>query len=96
MGQTYKVELDDRIVQEPGNIVSDMDGETVMLSIERGKYYNFSEVGGSIWQAVRQPSTVREVVAAIMAEYEVDEQECRLEVVAYLEKLLAEGLVTKR
>ena len=33
-----------------GNIVSDMGGEKVMLSIENGKYYNLGEMGGEIWE----------------------------------------------
>jgi len=31
-----------------GNIVSNMDGEKVMLSIKNGKYYNLGEIGGFI------------------------------------------------
>ena len=36
--------------QVKGNIVSDMDGEKVMLSVDNGKYYNFGEIGGRIWE----------------------------------------------
>ena len=34
------------VVQITGNIVSDMGGEKVMISIDNGKYYNFGEIGG--------------------------------------------------
>ena len=44
-----KISLNSRIVQSKGNMVSDMDGEKVMLNIEKGKYYNLGELGGTIW-----------------------------------------------
>ena len=34
----------EKFVQKEGNVVSDMDGEKVMLSIHNGKYYNLGEV----------------------------------------------------
>lgn len=42
-----KINLDHYIVQSEGNIVSDMDGEKVMLSIKNGKYYNLGKIGGT-------------------------------------------------
>ena len=41
--------------QQPGNIVSDMDGEKVMLSIQSGKYYNLGTLGGEIWELMKEP-----------------------------------------
>ena len=38
MINTQKVTRYSTISQTPGNIVSDMDGEKVMLNIEEGKY----------------------------------------------------------
>ena len=43
--------------QVKGNIVSDMDGEKVMLSVENGKYYNFGDIGegfGNLWRSQSQ------------------------------------------
>ncbi|MEH7308974.1 PqqD family protein, partial [Neobacillus drentensis] len=36
MISTQKISLNSKVVQTEGNIVSDMDGEKVMLSIESG------------------------------------------------------------
>lgn len=43
MIQESKIDVNHVIVQVEGNIVSDMDGEKVMLSIKNGKYYNLGE-----------------------------------------------------
>ena len=44
------ISLNDEVSQREGNIVSDMGGEKVMLSINNGKYYNLGEMGGEIWE----------------------------------------------
>lgn len=46
MIKSQTVSLNDYFVQGTGNIVSDMGGEKVMLSVLNGKYYNLGEVGG--------------------------------------------------
>ncbi|MEW9699891.1 lasso peptide biosynthesis PqqD family chaperone [Paenibacillus sp. SI8] len=90
------VQLDDVIVQESGYIVSDMDGETVMLGINNGKYYNLGQIGGSIWSGISAPITVQDLVANLMAEYEVGQERCEEQVVTFLEQLIDEGLVAKQ
>lgn len=37
------------------NVVSDMDGEKVMLSVHNVKYYNLGEVGGLTWELMNEP-----------------------------------------
>ena len=37
-----------------------MDGEKVMLSIEKGKYYNLGLLGGVIWELIESPITGEE------------------------------------
>ena len=39
-----------------------MDGETVMMDIETGKYYNLGKTGGSIWGILEKPHTVDGIV----------------------------------
>ena len=46
--------LNQEVTQGKGNIVSDMGGEKVMLSIENGKYYNLGEMGGEIWDLIQE------------------------------------------
>lgn len=81
------------IVQGKGNIVSDMDGEKVMLSIQNGKYYNLGEMGGTIWDFIEKPRSVSQLVTALMSEYEVEQSTCEEQVVSFLELLLKENLV---
>lgn len=86
--------LESKIAQMQGNIVSDMDGEKVMLNIENGNYYNLGELGGDIWGMMKKPIEVRSIIMKILSEYEVEESECEEQVISYVNKLYSEGLIT--
>ncbi|MFJ5768896.1 lasso peptide biosynthesis PqqD family chaperone [Psychrobacillus sp. NPDC093180] len=81
--------------QKQGNIVSDMDGEKVMLSIQSGKYYNLGELGGEIWGLMEEPITIEKLVANLVSRYDVEKAECEEQVTAFLTKLLKEELINK-
>lgn len=85
--------LDATVVQTPGNIVSDMDGEKVMLSIEKGKYYNLGLSGGIIWELIKNPITGYELVKQLLVQYEVEQKECEEEVLFFLNHLKDEELI---
>ncbi|MCU5377771.1 lasso peptide biosynthesis PqqD family chaperone [Bacillus cereus] len=81
------------VAQVKGNVVSDMDGEKVMLNIKNGKYYNLGRMGGIIWERIENPISVTELVTALISEYEVEQLQCEGQVLSFLEMLLEEGLV---
>lgn len=79
--------------QSPGNIVSDMDGEKVMLSVHNGKYYNLGELGGEIWELIKEPLTMQELVTTLLSRYDVNQAECEEQVSTFLNQLKNEGLI---
>jgi hypothetical protein len=87
-------QLDTKYSQSPGNIVSDMDGEKVMLSVSNGKYYNLGELGGEIWELMKEPITIKELVTKLQSQYNVDQTDCQLQVTDFLSQLLEQGLVS--
>ncbi|WP_028550865.1 lasso peptide biosynthesis PqqD family chaperone [Paenibacillus sp. UNC451MF] len=95
MIQNHKIGMQDCFSQVTGNIVSDMGGEKVMLSIANSKYYNLGEVGGEIWNCLTEASSVsaEQIVAVLMSQYDVEQVECEQQVVSFLEHLLEEGLI---
>lgn len=93
MIKDIQIRLEDTVTQISGNIVSDMDGEKVMLSIANGKYYNLGEIGGEIWELIESPITVTELVSLLLSKYEVSEQDCTEQVLALLNQLMKETLI---
>ena len=93
MINTYKIALENVIFQSQGNVVSNMDGEKVMMSIQNGKYYNLGEIGGVIWDLIEKPIFVKNVIANLISEYDIEQLECEKQVVTFLELLNKEGLI---
>jgi len=87
------ISLDSVVTTSPGLVTGDMDGEKAMLNIEKGKYYALDAIASRIWELMSTPRTVREMVGALLEEYDVEEKECQGEVLAFLSKLYDSGLV---
>ena len=73
---TELITTDALVVQSEGFLVSDMDGEKVMLSIENGKYYNLGRIGGRIWELISSPVTISNMVDQLVMEYEIEPELC--------------------
>jgi Coenzyme PQQ synthesis protein D (PqqD) len=82
------------IQQNQESIVSDMDGETVMMSIQNGKYYNLGTIGGLIWNKIVDPITFDDLIKGLVTEYDIEKIECEKQVISFLESLYKEKLIT--
>jgi hypothetical protein len=88
-----KLSLHTMVSQVPGNIISDMDGEKVMLSVTNSKYYNLGAVGGKIWDLIEKPISIINLVDGLTKIYEVDPKQCEQDVLDFLSQLLDERLI---
>lgn len=84
---------DHTITQTKGNLVSDMNGEKVMMSIGSGKYYNLGHVGSRIWELIENPVSINQIVSQLLSEYDVNEEDCEQQVISFLTLLSSEGLI---
>ena len=78
--------------RKEGLITADMDGETVMMDIETGKYYNLGRTGGDIWKLLENHHTVDRIVDEMMEIYDVERAECEKETKSFLTQLIDAGL----
>lgn len=72
---------------------TEVGDDVVALQAERGFAFGMEEVTASVWKLLEQPRDLDGLVADLTAEYDVDENQCREEVGALLERMTAEGLV---
>ena len=94
MGRNKKIELHEVIFRKKGLDSIDMDGEKVMMNIEKGKYYGFNSVGSRIWDLIEEPLTVQEVISVLLSEFKIDVKTCHDTVLKFLEGLYHEDLVS--
>ena len=79
--------------RKSGLMTANMNGSAVMMDIATGKYYNLGETGGRIWELLETPATISHLVQALTAEYDVDQAQCRSEVLTFLQQLVDKGLL---
>lgn len=85
--------LQARLTLAPDALFQDIAGETVILF--RDRYFSLTAVGARVWTGLAEGRGLDAIVAAILAEYEVDEATLRTDVAGLLDQMIAEGLVIK-
>ena len=66
---------------------SDLDGEKVMMDMDRGNYFMLNPIGSRIWDLINEPISVRRLVSLLREEYDVSEDECLEGVKDFLHEL---------
>lgn len=91
--ETHAVSLKSVVSVAPDQVSTEVGGEVVILSLIKQEYFGLDEVGAFIWHSIHTPTTVADVVAAVLRNYEVDPETCARDVLTLMEHLLQERLV---
>jgi hypothetical protein len=83
-------------IRRPELHAVEMDGELVMMGADQGEYFSLRDVAASLWQHLEQPRTLDELCDLVAAEYDVSAQDCRADIVAFLDDLAAKSMVDER
>ncbi|MCI0650480.1 MAG: PqqD family protein [Planctomycetes bacterium] len=75
-------------------IAASLGAEAVILHLESGIYYGLNEVGARIWSLVEEPRTVQALIDAIVAEYDVEPEQCARDVETLLGRLVEKRLIS--
>ncbi|WP_461425188.1 PqqD family peptide modification chaperone [Gymnodinialimonas sp.] len=77
-------------------IAAEMDGEVVMMDIEKGSYFSMNAVGSHVWAALETPKTYEGVVADVIDSFDAPDQgQVSADITAFLDMLLSKGLVQR-
>jgi hypothetical protein len=90
---TPDLALDDRLVVAADVVSRDLEGETVILNLETGLYFGLDAVGTTIWNRLRERSSLREVLRDVLTEYDVSPDVATADLLRLAGELLAKGLV---
>lgn len=72
----------------------DLNGEKVMMNLDKGKYFALNPVGSRIWDIMREEIYVKDILNILLEEYDVDKETCVNNVLNYLGILEDEELIT--
>jgi hypothetical protein len=74
-------------------LASNLDQETVLMSIEAGAYYGLEGSARSIWELLETPLRFSELVDRLVEGYEVTPEACAASLGGFLEEMEREGLL---
>jgi hypothetical protein len=77
----------------PGLIEAEVDGELVGLHVDKGNCFGFNKTATRVWGLIEQPRTISQICEALVAEFDVEPDECEQQVRALLTDLEREELV---
>lgn len=66
---------------------TDLNGEIVMMDLEKGRYFSLNGVGSRIWEIIEEPIGINKIVDCLLEEYDVNRNECEENVLEFLDKL---------
>lgn len=78
-----------------GTLSTEADDESVLMSIETGKYYTLDPVGSAVWRLLADPTTFSELTERLADCFEGDLDQILSESEAYLKELAARNLVVQ-
>lgn len=93
MSSDNLIKMDSKIVRETHLVFNEMDGETIMMSIENGEYYGMNSMGSRIWKLLETPRSVTEICDTLLPDYDVTPDQCAKDLIPFLNKMAKKGVI---
>jgi len=87
------ITLNTTIKRNPELVASDMDGETVMMSINNGEYFGLDPVGSRIWTLIENPIRIDKLIEQLLEEFDVTKEQCEIDTLEFLNQLQDKNLL---
>lgn len=81
------------ITQGEDQVSTVVDGETVLMNVANGQYYQLDDIGSRIWTLIETPTAIAAVCDKLVNEFDVDRATCEADVLRLLDRLLANDLI---
>ena len=82
-----------KLKPKPGLLMTEIEGEAVLLDMDSSYYFSLNETGTRIWRGLEDGLTEDEIVDGIVAEWDVTREEATRTLRDFLDTLEREGLV---
>jgi len=83
-------------VQNASICAAELDGEICLFNPTTADYLNLNATASAIWKLISEPRAEEAIVAELLEQYEVKEQECRQDTREFLSSALEQGMVEVR
>ena len=84
---------EDKLIRTQEMLSTELDQETVLMSIDAGAYYGLAGTARSVWEKLATPLTFSALVDTLVQEYKITPEACAAELQPFLETMEREGLL---
>ncbi len=81
------------VVASDDQVSTVVGGDVVILGMRDGIYYGLNQVGVRIWELVRSPRRIDDLITLLTSEFDIDAASCERDTIALLGDLAERGLV---
>ena len=81
------------VLRDQNVLSSSVEGQVVLLNLEKGSYYTLDAVGADIWQMLDKPVVVGKIIAKLLQDYDATPEQIENDVLELLTDLGREGLI---
>ena len=81
------------IVASQNQLASELGDEIVILNLDDGMYYGLNPLGAYVWRIIGSPQAFADIVSAILADFEVEQERCEQDLTDLLTNLEGKKLV---
>lgn len=90
------IALESIVGRADGFSTAAVQDELMMLNVEQGAYYSLDPIAADIWRLLEKPARVEDLTNELVQRYAVTPEQCRADVLGFLEQMLANGMITVR
>lgn len=88
------MDLNLRMTPSPSTVFQEVEGEAVLLHLDRSEYFGLDEIGTRVWQLLQEHGTLGKVVDQMLLEFDVEQARLEADLERLLLDLAGHGLVT--
>lgn len=85
---------EDKLSRSDKMLSTELDQETVLMSIDAGAYYGMAGPARTIWESLETPRRFSDLVQILVDEYEVAPETCAADLQGFLGEMEQEGLLS--
>jgi Coenzyme PQQ synthesis protein D (PqqD) len=82
-----------RMRKSADQVSCELNGEVAILNLKSTLYFGLDQVGATVWEALDEPRTAKELCQALLEKFDVDEERCHEDVLDLLGRLYKAGLI---
>lgn len=88
-----QISFSDRVRVPDGVLVSQLQEESVILNLDSERYFGLDDVGTRMLSVLSTSDSIEAAFESLRAEYDVDGQVLRQDLLALVESLVQQGIV---